>query len=121
MADGVALYARRPRQGPDAAKWEQLALGLMHLDIGIGLALHHQWFPGGRRGLWIRDTSLPVVEEVGADRIEARGTLTWARTRDDVEVGSEIYRLSARRGGRQWRVLLLRIGEPAGQTGEAAV
>ena len=122
MANGVALYATRPRWGPNTANWDELALGMMHLDIGIGLALYHQWFPGARRGLSIRDTSLPEVQELAADRIEARGTLTWARTSDDVMVGSEAYRLSARRERGRWHVLLLRLGgESAAECPEAAV
>ena len=121
MADGVRLYATRPRGGPEAEKWAELSRGLMHLNIGIGLALYHQWFPGARRGLWIRDTSVPTVEELGPERIEARGTLTWARTRDDAHLATETYRLSARRERGVWRVLLLRIGEPEPDANVAAV
>jgi hypothetical protein len=120
IADSVRLFVSRPRGGPKPEAYEALALDMLKFNVGIALALLHQWYPSARAGVWIKETGRPEVTYSDDGRFEAAGTLVYARTADDVELAAARYELSARAGRRRWSVVSLRVIGPTELISRAA-
>jgi len=105
IADGLRLYATRPH----GSAYEELSRDLLGLQVGLALYNRLQVTLGPRRGWGVAPPSDVVIEQVDRSRLRAHGVVRLLPPGDQPEV-VEIFHLSAERGRRRWRHVLLTFG-----------
>ena len=99
IADGLSLYARRPRG--DA--WEALAADLLALDVGLALYFRLQILGGPRRGWGVGPPTQLIVEQLTTHTIRARGTVEYLPPNAAAAPVTETVYLRAQLTPRGWR------------------
>ena len=121
LADGLRLYASRPRPANDSTAFDDLATGLLSMSIGLALRERLQQLPGTRRGFEMDPPRGLKVEMPDATTIHASGVVLIRDRRGETEVATEAFRLSAIHAKGMWRMTRVFMTPVARETWEAAV
>jgi len=78
LADACRLYAIRPRDDVRHAQFEELARGLLSLNLVLTLDQWAQHGPSRLRQMSVVDVNVETVEEGGA-RLVLAGSIWWSR------------------------------------------
>jgi len=120
LADALRLYATRPRgQG---ASYDNLAVGVLGLSIGLALHERLQRLPGPRHGCTLDPPRGLVGRMPDANTIHVAGLILIRDSEGDVELGIESFQISAeKRRSRQWQLTRLLLTPVGRELWEAAV
>jgi hypothetical protein len=104
LADGLRLFAERPRPRRDPEAFEKVSRGFASLSIGLALRERLQRLPGPRRGFEMDPPRAFEISMPDADTIHASGMVLIRDRQGEEEIATESFKLSARKHRGCWRM-----------------
>jgi hypothetical protein len=114
LAEGIGLYARRPRGAGDE-KWEALARSLLAMDVALALVGRLALLGGPRRGWQVDppDASALQIRELRPDALQLQVDVVLRDAAGEAVMATERLHVVAHRDRRGWRATMLTLGQPA--------
>jgi len=121
LANGLRLYANRPRPEQAPEQWEELARAFLSLSLGLALRERIQTVPGPLRGYEMdppRDVSVQMPD---AETIHVTGLVLIRDRHGEAEVAVQEFRLSADKQRGAWRMTRVLMVDAPRELWEAAI
>ena len=121
LADGLRLYATRPRRAGEAEQWDRLARRLLNLAVGLALRDRIRRLPGPHFGAEVDLPRALRVEMADEASVNASGLLLIRDREGEEERAYLRFHLAAQVKRGRWTMTRVLMTEASRETWEQSV
>ena len=121
LANGLRLYANRPRPREAPERWEDLARAFLSLSLGLALRERIHTVPGPLKGCEMDPPRNVSVQMPDAETINVTGLVLIRDRQGEAEVGVQEFTLVAAKHRGAWRMTRVLMVDAPRELWEAAI